>query len=108
MTARCVEQVERAVGVDGEVGLGIRGGPIVRRLCGSVDHDLERASDLAEDAFDRPLVPDIDLYRPERVPKRAGETLRGLSGRSVGTKEPGPHVVLEADDVVASLDETLN
>ncbi len=44
MAARRLEQVQRPVGVDREVGLRIRRGPVVRRLRRGVDHELERAA----------------------------------------------------------------
>ena len=42
--ARRLEQVEGAVGVDAEVGLRLARRPVVRRLRGGVDDDLDRAA----------------------------------------------------------------
>ena len=44
---RRLEQVQRAVRIDREVGLRVGGRPVVRRLGGGVDHELEEPRELA-------------------------------------------------------------
>ena len=53
MGARRLEQVERAVGVDREVGLRLARRPVVGGLRGGVDDQLDPAGVLAEDPLDR-------------------------------------------------------
>ena len=65
--ARRLEQVERAVGVDAEVGLRVLGGPVVRGLGGGVHDQLDLAGVLGEDALDAVGVADVDLLVDELV-----------------------------------------
>ncbi len=73
-----LEQVERAVGVDPEVGLRIGGRPVVRGLGRGVDDELELRAGLGEGAVDGVGVPDVDLQRAERVGELAREPLGGV------------------------------
>ena len=106
--ARRLEQVECAVRVDGEVGLGVGRGPVVRGLRGRVDDELDRLRARSKSRS--------GLRRRRECRRRATET-RGRSrpiARSSwlvdasGPKKRSAHVVLEPDHVVAGLDEVLD
>ena len=56
-----LEQVERAVGVDCEVGLRVARRPVVGGLRGGVDDQLDPARARAEDPLDRAGVADVDV-----------------------------------------------
>ena len=75
--ARRLEQVERAVGVDAEVGLRVARGPVVRGLRGGVDDQLDLAGVLGEDARDAVGVADVELER--RGTRRARRTSRSVT-----------------------------
>ena len=66
-----------------------------------VDHELNSAAVLGKDAVDRRAVTDVDFEAAKRVAQLAQEAVRGRLGRRLGAEETGPHVVLEADHVVA-------
>ena len=104
---RRLEQVQRAVGVDREVRLRVARRPVVRRLRGRVDDELELLGVLGEDAHDRVGVADVEVERGERV-KALDELPRRARGRRLGTEERRAHVVLEADDVEPLLDEVFD
>ena len=103
--ARRLEQVERAVGVDAEVGLRLLGGPVVRGLGGGVHDQLDLAGVLGEDALDAVGVADVDLLVHELVREPLLEHLGHAARRRLGAEEARAHVVLEADDGVAALGE---
>ena len=102
-----LEQVEGAVGVDAEVGLGVAGGPVVGGLGGGVDDQLDLARVLAEDAVDRGTVADVGVL-PAELGVLGDQALGHMRGRGLGPEEAGPHVVLDADDVEALGDEVLD
>src|SRR5680860_280832 len=99
-----LEQVERAVGVDAEVGLRIARRPVVGGLRGGVDHQLDRLAVGGEDALDRVAVADVGVFAAE-AGMGADESLGDVRGRGLGAEEAGPHVVLDPDHVVTLLDE---
>ena len=103
--ARRLEQVERAVGVDAEVGLGLLGRPVVRGLRGGVHDQLDLAGVLGEDARDGVGVADVDLLVHELVRQPLLQHLGHAARRGLLAEEAGAHVVLEADDRVAALGE---
>jgi hypothetical protein len=105
VVARGLEEVQRAGRVDAEVDVRLAGGPVVRRLRGGVDDQLEVAADLADDARDAVAVPDVDRGEAEAV--AAGELVRGVRGRGAVAEELPAHVVLDADDLPAGVDETV-
>ena len=98
------QKVERAVGVDGEVGVRVRGRPVVRGLRGGVDDQLDRAPVAREERVDPLAVADVHLL-PAEVLDLGGETVRGGRGGGLGAEEVGAHVVLDADHVEALLGE---
>ncbi len=65
-----LEQVERAVGVDAEVGLRVAGGPVVRGLGGGVDDQLDLLAGLGEDAIDALGVADVEVDGAEAATAR--------------------------------------
>ena len=81
-----LEQVQCAVGVDGEIGLRLACGPVVGGLGGGVDDDLDLARVGGEDAFDAVGVADVELVRAKlRVgrPELLGDRRR----RGLGAEE---------------------
>ena len=104
--ARRLEQVERAVGVDAEVRLRVGRGPVVRRLRGGVDDELDLAARArAKTPLDAVGVADVDVERAEA--RRASRQSRSVTvrGRGLRAEEARAHVVLEPDHVEARLDE---
>src|SRR6267378_7159531 len=93
-----LEQVERAVGVDGEIDLRIACRPIMRRLSRGMDDRVDRGAILGEGrvhqlgvadvAVDMAIALDLDL-EPLAAPRRA----------RVIAEEDAPHVVVDADDI---------
>ena len=53
--------VQRADGVDAEIGVRVARGPVVRRLRGGVDHEVDIGAVLRETALDGGSVADIDI-----------------------------------------------
>jgi hypothetical protein len=102
---RGLQQVERAVGVDAEVGLRLLGGPVVRGLRGGVDDQLDLAGVPGEDPLDALGVADVDLLVDELVREALLQHFGHAAGRRLLAEEAGAHVVLEADDGVARLGE---
>ena len=102
-----LEQVERAGRVDAEVGPGVAGRPVVGGLRGGVDDQLEPRGVPAEHAVDRPRRRACRARATElrMAPRQRPGDRRG---RGLGAEEARPHVVLEADHVVAGLDEVAN
>ena len=76
-----LQQVERPDGVDAEVGVRVGRSPVVRRLRGGVDDQLERAACLGEHALDAVAVADVEVERTERAAVLLGQPLRGVRGR---------------------------
>ena len=105
---RGLEQVERPVRVHAEVRLRIARRPVVRRLRGGVDDELEILSVLREDPVDALGVADVELDPAELVAVAFDEPLADRAGRGVGPEELRAHVVLEPDDVEPLLDEVLD
>jgi hypothetical protein len=104
VTARGLQEVEGAVGVDREVGGRIGRRPVVRRLRGGVDDDLQRPRVLAKDGVDRLGVADVDGPRVElRI--ALGQGIGHREGRGGRPEELRPHVVVDPHDVVSSFDE---
>jgi hypothetical protein len=101
---RRLEQVERAVRVHREVDLRRARGPVVRRLRRRVHDELELPREHREHAHHARLVADVDVERGE-LPMRALEAIGLALGRRRGAEELRAHVVVEAHDVEARLDE---
>jgi hypothetical protein len=99
-----LQQVERAGRVHAEVGVGLARRPVVGRLRGGVNDQLEIGGVLPEDPHHRVAVPDVGVDPPEL---RIGpdELVGDVRGGSLRTEEPRPHVVLESDHLPAALDE---
>ena len=99
-----LEQVEGAVGVDPEVGLGVACRPVVGRLGGGVDDQLDRLAVLGEDAVDAIGVADVEVDGAE-LRQLALEALGDVGGRGLRPEERGAGVVLDAHHVVAGFDQ---
>jgi hypothetical protein len=100
-----LEQVEGAVGVDPEVGLGVARRPVVGWLGGGVDDQLDLLGGLGEDTLDPLGVADVEVDRAKRG-ELAVEALGDVRGRCLGAEENGTGVVLDPDYVVAGLDQS--
>ena len=100
-----LEQVQRAVGVDREVRLRVRRRPVVRRLRGGVDDELEvarrRSNSARTPSASRMSRSTRGGTRRELVEQALGRA----GGRGLRPEEPSAHVVLDADHVVAGPDE---
>uniref|UniRef100_A0A6J6A277 Unannotated protein n=1 Tax=freshwater metagenome TaxID=449393 RepID=A0A6J6A277_9ZZZZ len=96
-----LEEVEGAVGIDAEVGLGLGSGPVVRRLRSGVHDQLDLRAVLLKDGANRLLVADVDRKRPERGPEIGGQPLGGGCRRGRISEEVGAHVVVYADHLEA-------
>ena len=59
MAVRRLEEVEGAVGVDREIGMGIAGRPVVGRLRGGVDDDGDILGVIAEKIIDEIAVANV-------------------------------------------------
>ena len=101
-------RLRRAVRVDGEVRLRLRCRPVVGGLGCGVDHELQGRRVLSEHPVDRVRIADVERQRPEGVAQTALETLRRRRRRGRRAEEVRPHVVVQADHVVARLDEVLD
>jgi hypothetical protein len=77
----------------------------VRGLRRGVDHELDLACPLGEDACDTSGIADIDLERAEFGGIAIGERPGGVGRGGVGPKERRSHVVLQANHVIARLHE---
>ncbi len=102
-----LEHVERPVGVDREVGLGLGRRPVVGRLRRGVHDDLDLAAVLGEHALDPLRVADVDVDGAERV-EAGGEPLGDGSRGRARAEEHGPHVVVDPDHAVPGLREVLD
>jgi hypothetical protein len=100
----CRQRIQVSVGVDGEVGHRIRGGPIVGGLCGGVDDNRQIPGMPCEHAIDSIGVADVQRERVKGVVTLIERVGEGLS-RGSRPEELGAHVVVEADHVVALADE---
>ena len=105
VTSRGFEQVQRSVRVDGEVRERLRRRPVVRRLCGGVDDELERRRVLPKDPVDGVGVANVEVERAELSRICLLEAPRLRTGRGGLAEEIGPHVVVDSEHVVAGLDE---
>ena len=88
-----------------EVGLRIRRRPVVRRLRGRVDDELELAGVPREDAGRRRRRRGCRGRASGTRRRRSTQALGLGARRRVGPEEAGAHVVLDPDHVVARLDE---
>ena len=103
MLPRRLQHVQRADGVDGEVGVRLAGGPVVRRLRGAMDDELQGGA-AGERALHAVAVADVEVERREAL-DAVGKSLGVGARRRLGTEEVCPHVIVEPDDVVALLGE---
>ena len=69
-----------------------------------MDDELERGRVPAEQSIDPVAIADVEVDAGERV-ELALEPRRHPGGRGIGPEEACPHVVVDAHDVVAVLDE---
>ncbi len=100
-----LEQVERPERVDLEVDVRVRCRPVVGRLRGRVDHQLDRVGVLGEHALDGIAIADVDRQRAKRVGVAREQRVGDARGRGVGPEQLRAHVVLEADHLESELDE---
>jgi hypothetical protein len=100
MTPGGLEEIERAERVDGEIGVGIVGRPVVRRLGRRVDHRSDCRAVLGEQRFDRVAV--ADVVRQVAIGRQLGLEARPVRcGARLGAEEVAAHVVVDADDIPA-------
>lgn len=102
MFAGRLEQVERADGIDPEVGLGVTGRPVMRRLGRGVDHQVNVG--LREDPVKSLGVTNVEFDRLELIERRS-QALADRTGGGLRSEEAGPHVVLDSDHMPAGLDQ---
>ncbi len=95
---RRFEQVERAVGVDAEVGVGILRRPVVRRLGRRVHDQLDVGAVLGEQGLDPLAIPDVDLAMGV-VRDRRFQVATAPLGRGIIAEELSSHVVVDPDDM---------
>ena len=101
VASRRLQQVERAERVDLEVGVRVGRGPVVRRLRGRVDHELDPSGVLGEHALHGVAVADVDGQRREAVGKARQQRLGHVRSRRLRAEEARAHVVLQADHIEA-------
>ncbi len=95
---RRLQKHQCALGVDAEIGEWLARRPVVARLCGGVDDQLDLASVSFEQPIDRQAITDV-----QRLVGIAGQVPRHLFGLACGrggrAEEISAHVVVDADDV---------
>ena len=92
------QQDQGAVGVDGEVGDRLLGRPVVRRLGGGVDDQIDICAVFLEQAVDPLCAADVDIAVAV-VLERRFELFPVPPGRPVLAEEILPHIVIDADDI---------
>ena len=102
--ARGFEQDGRAVGVDREVDGRIGGGPVVRRLSGSVNDKRNVVAVAREDFGDNAVIANVDVVM-DVAGDLAAQTIADPVGGSFGTEKIGAHAIIYADDVEAESGE---
>ena len=95
---RGLQQVQGAVGVDREVGVGIGGGPVVRRLSRGVHDEFDVGPVLREQVVDEVGVADVAVDVNVAVAQVGLELALLPAGRGLGAEELLAHVVVDADD----------
>ena len=89
------QHVQRAGGVDPEIGVRLARRPVVRGLRGGVDDDFDLAAIARKHVLHRVKIADVDGVM--RVVRQCGlQTLTRRRGRSLGAKKTRPHIVVDA------------
>ena len=102
MRARGFEQVERAVGIDAEIGKRFAGCPVVAWLGGGVDDEFDVRAVFFKDVKNGFLVSNVHVLRGE-IREIGGQFRRRRKGRSVRSEEILALIVVNADDFVEFL-----
>ena len=94
-------RIERAVGVDGEIGERLARGPVVRRLGRGVDHERDVAAVAREQPVHGVGVADVGVDVAVAAARRARAAARRQAVLPSSPKKYAAHVVVDADDVEA-------
>ena len=101
MLPRRFEQVQGADGVDGEIRVRLARGPVMRRLRGGVDDDLDGRTEPGEQRVDRVVVADVHVLVPVILERLLQPDAGGRGGR-LRAKKARPHVVVHSNHVKTS------
>ena len=98
MLSSAFEQVQGAVGVDGEVFVRVASGPVVRGLSGGVHDQLDVRSVFFKQLAHRVLIANVGVQMNVVVAEFVLELLPLPAGRRFFSEKFFPHVVVDADD----------
>ena len=108
MRAARLEQVQRPLGVDAEIGEWLARRPVVRGLCRCVDNCRDRRPVTREHLGDASGVPDVDVDVLVVLSVSSFELGALPGGGRLVTEEAPPHVVVEPHYVIAARNERIH
>ncbi len=107
MLAGVLDHVQRPDGIDVEVGERVASCPVVRRLGGGVDHELDVGAVRPEQVLDRRTVADVEVLVGVGSPSSSSSAAGHPGGRRVVAEEHLAHVVVDTHDLHSETGEVL-